>query len=226
MNMAKADIERTRINNKWPIAREGIPFSLIGLIITLILLYFRLFIPGIVFGVLTLFTLYFFRDPERSCKIDDSAILAPADGRILDVLKLNNDVSPLGEETIKISIFMSIFSVHVNRIPVRGKILDISYNKGKFFSANLDKASEQNENNRITLEMRDGRKLLFIQIAGLIARRIVCWINEQEHVKAGQRCGIIRFGSRLDIFLPSDTKVAVKPKNMVKAGETILGYLS
>lgn len=226
MNMTKANIERTRINNKWPIAKEGIPFSLIGIIITLILFYFRLFIPGIVFGVLTLFTLYFFRDPERSCEIDDNVILAPADGRILDVQKLNNNVSPLGEESIKISIFMSIFSVHVNRIPIHGKILDISYNKGKFFSANLDKASEQNENNRITLETNYGRKLLFVQIAGLVARRIVCWINEQDHVKTGQRCGLIRFGSRLDIYLPSDTKVAVKQKNMVKAGKTILGYLS
>jgi phosphatidylserine decarboxylase len=121
---------------------------------------------------------------------------------------------------------MSIFSVHVNRIPIHGKIVDISYNKGKFFSANLDKASEQNENNRITLETHGGRKLVFVQIAGLIARRIVCWINEQDHVKTGQRCGLIRFGSRLDVYLPSDTKVDVKPKNMVKAGETIVGYLS
>jgi phosphatidylserine decarboxylase len=121
---------------------------------------------------------------------------------------------------------MSIFNVHVNRIPTVGRILKIIYNPGKFFSANMDKASEQNENNRIILETSDGREIVFVQIAGLIARRIVCWIKEGAEVQAGQRFGLIRFGSRLDIYLPDDTKLLIQPKNKVKAGKTILGYLS
>ena len=121
---------------------------------------------------------------------------------------------------------MSLFSVHVNRIPIGGKILATLYNPGKFFSANLDKASEQNENNRITLQTGDGRRIVLVQIAGLIARRIVCWIKEGDHVRTGQRFGLIRFGSRLDLYLPDDTHITVQPFHKVKAGETILGYLS
>jgi phosphatidylserine decarboxylase len=121
---------------------------------------------------------------------------------------------------------MSLFSVHVNRIPIGGKILTILYNPGKFFSANLDKSSEQNENNRITLQTGDGRRIVLVQIAGLIARRIVCWIKEGDHVKKGQRFGLIRFGSRLDLYLPDDSHIIVQPFHKVKAGVTILGYLS
>ena len=127
---------------------------------------------------------------------------------------------------LKISIFMSVFDVHVNRIPVDGTVARISYHPGRFFAANLDKASRDNESNRVLLETPDGRRILVIQIAGLIARRIACWVEEADVVRAGQRFGLIRFGSRLEVFAPESTRTEVKVGHRVKAGQTILGYLA
>ena len=152
--------------------------------------------------------------------------MTPADGKVLDIKDLEDGNNPLGEPAVKLSIFMSIFNVHVNRVPVGGRISEISYHPGKFFSANRDKASELNEHNRVTVQTGDGRKIVFVQIAGLIARRIVCWIKEGDEVGAGQRFGLIRFGSRLDIYLPKDSRIIVQTRLKVKAGETILGYLT
>ena len=121
---------------------------------------------------------------------------------------------------------MSVFNVHVNRAPVGGAVRAIRYKPGKFFSANLDKASQYNENNSITIELPDLRKVVIIQIAGFIARRIACWVAEGDRVLAGQRFGLIRFGSRVEVYLPSDTQIAVQKNQKVKAGETVLGYLS
>ena len=121
---------------------------------------------------------------------------------------------------------MSVFNVHVNRIPIGGTIEKITYHPGKFFSANLDKASEQNENNQITLQTANSKKIAFIQIAGLIARRIACWVEKGDRVNAGQRFGLIRFGSRLEVYLPEDSKITVQVRQKVKAGETVIGYLS
>ena len=224
--MGASNLEGTRINNSLPVAREGLPFIFIGGFFTLLFLYFGLAILTVLTGVLSLFTMFFFRDPARENHVPEKSILTPADGKILEIQHLKDENNPLGEPAVKVSVFMSLFSVHVNRIPVGGKILEILYNPGRFFSANLNKASEQNENNRITLQTGDGRKIVFVQIAGLIARRIVCWINEGDHVRTGQRFGLIRFGSRLDLYLPDDTRVIVQPFHKVKAGETILGYLS
>ncbi len=224
--MPFAKREDTRINNRLPVAREGLPFITAWSAITGIFLYFGLLFLGIFAGVLSLFTIYFFRDPNRDNQVHEKTVLTPADGKILGIQHLKDSNNPLGKPAIKVSIFMSIFNVHVNRIPTVGRILKIIYNPGKFFSANMDKASEQNENNRIILETNDGREIVFVQIAGLIARRIVCWIKEGAEVQAGQRFGLIRFGSRLDIYLPDDTKLLIQPKNKVKAGKTILGYLS
>ena len=111
-------------------------------------------------------------------------------------------------------------------MPLTGSIKNIEYQPGKFFSANLDKASEHNENNRITLQTPDSRRIVIIQIAGLIARRIVCWIKEKDHVNAGQRFGLIRFGSRLEVYLPADSRIIARPRQKMKAGETVIGYLS
>ena len=224
--MPFAKREDTRINNRLPVAREGLPFITAWSAITCIFLYFGLLFLGIFAGVLSLFTIYFFRDPNRDNQVHEKTVLTPADGKILGIRHLKESNNPLGKPAIKVSIFMSIFNVHVNRIPTAGRILKIIYNPGKFFSANMDKASEQNENNRIILETNDGREIVFVQIAGLIARRIVCWIKEGIEVQAGQRFGLIRFGSRLDIYLPDDTKLLIQPKNKVKAGKTIIGYLS
>lgn len=218
--------ESKRINNRLPFAREGLPFIFIGSFFTLLFLYLGIVVLTVLMGVLSLFTMFFFRDPARETQVTDKSILTPADGKILEIQHLKDDNNPLGEPAVKVSVFMSLFSVHVNRIPMGGKILAILYHPGKFFSANLHKASEQNENNRITLQTGDGRRIVFVQIAGLIARRIVCWIKEGDHVRTGQRFGLIRFGSRLDLYLPDDTRIVVEPFHKVKAGETILGYLS
>lgn len=224
--MSSSNPEDKRIYNRLPFAREALPLICIGGLLTLILLYFDILLLAVFAFVLSLFTLFFFRDPARQGQVSEKSVLTPADGKIIEIRHLKDDKNPLGGPAVKVSVFMSLFNVHVNRIPTAGKILEISHSPGKFFSANLDKASEENENNRITLETGDGRKIVFVQIAGLIARRIVCWIKEGDHVRTGQRFGLIRFGSRLDVYLPDDTRLIVQPRYKVKAGMTILGYLS
>jgi phosphatidylserine decarboxylase len=192
---------------------------------TLLFLFLGLGSLATVAGALTLFVLYFFRDPERKGEVQEKAVLTPADGRVLGVWTLGSGENPLGMSAVKASVFMSLFNVHVNRIPARGRITKISYRPGTFFAANLDKASEKNEQNAVFLETHDGRKIVFVQIAGLIARRIACWVREGEEVQAGQRFGLIRFGSRVDVYLPEGSRVVVQPGHKVKAGKTILGYL-
>lgn len=223
--MDKEKIEKTRINNSFPVAREGIPFIVISAAVTIVLFYFRLFSPAIIMCLISLFITCFFRDPEREKKAEKNEVISPADGKIIDLRVLDNSDNPLGEPAIRISIFMSVFNVHVNRAPLSGKITGITYNPGKFVSANLDKASEENENNRITLETEDNKKIVFTQIAGLIARRIVCWIKVGDYVNVGQRIGLIRFGSRLDVFIPAASDTAVKAGQKVKAGVTAIGLL-
>ncbi|MFH1123694.1 MAG: phosphatidylserine decarboxylase family protein [Pseudomonadota bacterium] len=185
-----------------------------------------LIILGIVAAVLSLFTIYFFRDPSRRSPFDKDAVLTPADGRILSIVDLKQDDNPLGKPALRVSVFMTIFDVHVNRVPMSGRVSNVTYRPGKFFSANLDKASEQNESNAVTLETHEGHKIVFVQIAGLIARRIACWVREGDEVVAGQRFGLIRFGSRLDIYLPDHTRIIARSGQKVRAGETIVGYLS
>jgi len=192
---------------------------------TLLFLFLGLVSLTIVAGAFTLFVLYFFRDPDRKAEVQEKAVLTPADGRVLGAWTLGSGENPLGTRALKVSVFMSLFNVHVNRIPVGGRIAKITYRPGAFFSANLDKASEKNEQNAIFLETQGGRQIVFVQIAGLIARRIACWVREGEEVKAGQRFGLIRFGSRVDVYLPEGSRVAVRPGDNVKAGKTILGYL-
>jgi len=170
-------------------------------------------------------TIYFFRDPERSHVAPEEAILTPADGKVLSIERLNNGDNHVEGKAIKISIFMSIFNAHINRIPMRGRIAHLSYHPGKFFSANRDKASLYNERNIVTLETNDRKKIVFVQIAGLIARRIVCWVKKGDHVEAGQRFGLIRFGSRLELYLPPDSTLTVKKGEKVRAGQTVIGYL-
>lgn len=176
------------------------------------------------FSLLTLFVISFFRDPERSIPPGEKAVLSPADGKIIKV-------EPSWEEhllkgpTLKVSIFMSLFNVHVNRIPLTGHVIDISYQTGKFIRANLDKASAMNEQNALLMETPEGTRLLFVQIAGLIARRIVCWVKKGDAVERGCRFGMIRFGSRLDIYLPRNTQLQVRVGQKALAGQTILGHL-
>jgi phosphatidylserine decarboxylase len=222
----KSLIKKTRIENSWPIAREGLLFIILSGLASLLLFYLGLLPYAIPMSIICLFIIYFFRDPERNNNARIDAVLTPADGRILYVRNLNHGNNPLGEPAVMISVFMSLFNVHVNRVPASGRILGINYSPGRFFSANLDKASEQNEKNRITMETDMGPRIVFIQIAGLIARRIACWVKEKDHVMAGQRCGLIRFGSRLDIYIPYNSRIIIKSGDRVKAGETVIGYLS
>jgi phosphatidylserine decarboxylase len=175
--------------------------------------------------VLTLFIIYFFRDPDRPLIQDESAILTPADGRVLAIEDLQHGDKRYPEGAKKVSIFMSLFNAHINRIPIRGTIRGLSYHPGKFFSANRDKASVYNEHNIVTMETDNRTKIVFVQIAGYIARRISCWVNEGDHVEAGQRFGLIRFGSRLEVYVPPHCTIMVTKGQKVKAGHTIIGYL-
>ena len=217
--------ENKRINNTLPVAREGFPFILTGVVLTGLFFVLHLPLLGAVFCALTLFTVYFFRDPSRTPQVEEKAVLAPADGKLLGVTGLERSAGNPEGKVLKVSIFMSLFDVHVNRIPAAGKIAQVSYHPGKFLAANLDKASEQNERNTVTLETGEGRKVVFVQVAGLIARRIACWVKQGDEVRTGQRFGLIRFGSRVDLFLPADSRVVAVPGEKVRAGETIIGYL-
>ena len=219
-------MDQKRIHNKLPVAWEGIPFIIIGIGFTSILLIINWESLAIPLAVLTLLTIYFFRDPERTHVTNEKAVLTPADGKIISIDKLNNVDNHFKDKAIKISIFMSIFNAHINRIPIRGKIAQLSYHPGKFFSANRDKASLCNEHNIVTLETYNRKKIVFVQIAGLIARRISCWVSKGDYVETGQRFGLIRFGSRLEVYLPPDSTLIVEKGEKVKAGQTVIGYLS
>jgi len=223
--MPKSNLQKTRIENKLPVAREGLPFIIPGIIVTILLFYSEIYWIAIPLGIIVLFTVYFFRDPERASHAGEDAVLSPADGTVINISHLEDSNNIIGGPAWKISIFMSVFNVHVNRIPVKGRISGIKYNPGRFLSANLEKASEMNENNRVYLDVYNGQRIVFVQIAGLIARRIACWIKEGAQVNAGQRFGLIRFGSRVDIYLPADSRINTRLKERVKAGESIIGYL-
>ncbi len=175
--------------------------------------------------LMAIFTGSFFRNPERYPPFRDGTVVSPADGRILSVTQVAGPELSGMEESTKVSIFMSVFNVHVNRAPTAGRVLEIHYRPGKFFSANLDKASEENERNLVVMEDEQGHRLAFVQIAGLIARRIVCFVNPDDTVVKGERFGLIRFGSRVDLYLPTQTEIDISIGQHVKGGETIIGYL-
>jgi len=207
------------------IAQEGYPFIIFSLVITVLISFFGICWLIILMVALTLFIVWFFRNPERYFQDEEKLVISPADGKVVKI----DDVEITGTiagKYKKISIFMNVFNVHVNRVPYSGQIETINYHEGKFLSANLDKASVDNERNEVMIRTEDGRVLWAVQIAGLIARRIVCWLNVGTPVKKGERFGLIRFGSRVDIYLPEDSKISVKLGDKVKAGETPLGYLS
>jgi len=218
-------LEAKKIDNKLPIAREGIPFILIGIGLTCVFLILDLLVLAIPFAVLTSFVIFFFRDPERNLVNSEKAVLTPADGKIIAIERLTNGDNRFPDTAVKLSIFMSVFNAHINRIPVGGRISQLTYHPGKFFSANLDKASLHNENNMVLLETDNREKIVLVQVAGLIARRIVCWVKAGDYVKTGQRFGLIRFGSRLEVYLPPDSTITVRKGEKVKAGQTIIGYL-
>jgi len=173
---------------------------------------------------LTLFTTFFFRDPERQTPTGENMLVSPADGKIIGIDKIENDY--IGQPSVKISIFLSIFDVHINRIPVDGVIDHIKYNPGKFFAAFQEKSSDLNEQNEIRIITKNGHKLIVKQIAGLIARRIVCNIKKDESVSAGKRFGLIRFGSRTELIIPESSELKIMLGQHVYGGKTVIGYLT
>jgi phosphatidylserine decarboxylase len=209
-----------------PIHPEGYPF--IGGFALTSLILFWLWTPlGWLATLVTLWCAYFFRDPPRVTPVRDGIVVAPADGRVSQVA---NAVPPnelgLGDRPLpRVSIFMSVFDCHINRSPIAGRIERIVYRAGKFLSADLDKASEDNERNAFVIAMGDGRRIAVIQIAGLVARRIVPFAREGDAVGAGQRIGMIRFGSRVDVYLPEGTRALAAEGQTALAGETVLADL-
>ncbi len=206
-----------------PIAREGWPYILILLALGG-LLGLRWLWLGAVVASLGLFTVFFFRDPERVIPVGDGLVVSPADGKVVQVIPATAD-GPLGSGATQVSIFLSIFDVHVNRAPVAGRIEAVSYNKGDFLPAFNDKASLRNEQNCVTISGAAGR-VAFKQIAGLIARRIVFRKRQGDEVGRGERVGLIKFGSRVDVFLPAGTQLRVKVGDRVSGGSDVLGVLS
>ena len=171
----------------------------------------------------TILVVNFFRDPERTVPADPSAVVAPADGKIIFTGKVVEGRF-IRREALKISIFMNVFNVHVNRVPFSGEIASIHYEKGKFLAANLDRASWDNEHNAVVLRLANGEEIAFVQIAGLIARRIDCWVKPGDRVERGERFGMIRFGSRVDLYMPPTWRLVVATGQHVKAGESIVCY--
>lgn len=208
-----------------PVARQGAPIIALGLGLAVLLGWLGSRIGVSLAGLFSLFALAFFRDPERVAPNEKGIILAPADGRVLLVEEqVNGPV--VAERALKISIFMSVFNCHVNRIPLDGVIGSIDYRPGKFFAAHQSRASGQNEQNILRLNTDRGDPITVVQIAGLIARRIVCWVRPGDRVSAGDRLGLIQFGSRVDLYLPPDTRITLKRGDRTKAGLTVVGYLS
>jgi phosphatidylserine decarboxylase len=212
------------MNHNSIIVREGFPFIIPLGIFTLIFSFFGIIWVASIFFIATCFVAWFFRNPERQFADGAKAVISPADGEIIKIEKVMERDFLKGPAQ-KISVFMNVFDVHVNRMPYSGTVGAIEYNKGKFFSANLDKASELNERNTVLIKTDDGEKILTVQVAGLIARRIECWVKEGMHVRKGERFGLIRFGSRLEVFLPPDAIISAGVGDKVRAGETLIGWL-
>jgi phosphatidylserine decarboxylase len=206
------------------IARPGWPAIGALAFIAVLFALFEMAWPAAAFSGAALFVCFFFRDPQRPVPSGEGAVVSPADGRVIFAGTADGKHFYKGE-CVKVSVFMSVFNVHVNRIPHGGRVRKIWYFPGRFFSANLDKASEQNEHNAIFLETDQGHAICVVQIAGLIARRILCDISGGDLVKRGERFGMICFGSRLDMYLPPDFSLSVKKGDRVKAASSIIGHL-
>lgn len=208
----------------FPIAKPGYRYIIAAVFVTVILSLTG--IPALTLLALatTAFICWFFRDPDRPIPVEDGAVVSPADGKVIVVGPVENSLRGK-EPSVKISIFMSVFNVHVNRAPCSGTVDKILYYPGTFFSADLDKASEKNERNALYIQTDGGEKICVVQVAGLVARRIICDVAEGDTVEQGQRFGMICFGSRLDLYLPVNAKAAVKIGDKVQAGTSILAYM-
>lgn len=205
-----------------PIHKQGYPFIAIFFVMSLLL--GLLWEPLMWLGfVLTAWCAYFFRDPQRLTPLDDDLVISPADGRVSSITKVTppEELGLGSEPMLRISVFMNVFNCHVNRAPMRGRVARIAYRKGQFVNAELDKASHDNERNGLVIDTANG-EIGVVQIAGLVARRIVCWTSHGASLQAGERFGLIRFGSRLDVFLPAGAQARVSLGQTAIAGETVL----
>jgi phosphatidylserine decarboxylase len=209
-----------------PMHPEGWKFVPVFAAVTLVL--FLIWEPlGWIGVILTIWCYYFFRDPKRSVPQNAGLLVSPADG-VVSLIERAVPPEGLGlgpEALVRVSVFMSVFNCHVNRAPIAGKVTAVVYRPGKFFNASLDKASEENERNSLAIELPDGRKIAVVQIAGLVARRILCWTKPGDNLATGERFGLIRFGSRLDVYLPDGVEPQVALGQTMVAGETVIALI-
>jgi len=206
------------------IAREGWPFLAAAVVASLLATFFGGWLWALPLWLISVFVLQFFRDPARQAPQGDKLVIAPADGRIVAVERTLD--AYLNREALKVSVFMNVFNVHSNRSPVNGIVTGVKYFPGKFINADLDKASSENERNAVMLKTADGQELSSVQVAGLIARRILCYVKPGDSLHPGQRYGFIRFGSRVDVYLPLSASVRICLGDRVRAGETVLAELA
>ncbi|MDE9451973.1 phosphatidylserine decarboxylase [Aliiroseovarius sp. Z3] len=210
-----------------PMHPEGIRFVAIFAIVTAILFLISSFLGWIGVG-LTIWCYYFFRDPERVTPDRPGLIVSPADGvvSLIESAVPPEELGMANTPLTRVSVFMSVFNCHVNRTPIAGDVTAVAYRPGKFFNASLDKASADNERNSLCIRMQDGRDLAVVQIAGLVARRIVCFVKPGAQMRTGERFGLIRFGSRLDVYLPDGVAPLVSIGQTMVAGETVIAELN
>lgn len=233
--MSKSELSnRGDGQTKWafpPVHPEGRKFALIAAVITALLFIFTWPPLGWIMVGITIWVLAFFRDPKRTTPKDDKYIVAPADGLVTLIMRVPPPPELAGVEGLndtemtRVSIFMSVFDVHINRTPIAGSVKRVAYIPGKFLNADLDKASEENERQHFLVERSDGVRVGFTQIAGLVARRIMTFVKEGDSVGVGQRVGLIRFGSRVDVYLPAGTGSKIVKGQRCVAGETIIAEI-
>lgn len=208
-----------------PVAGEGYPFIGFSVFATVVFALLGYDIITFCAMLFTAFVLYFFRDPSRIIPAAPDALVSPADGKVIVVEKIFDDRF-VNEQVYKVSIFMNIFNVHVNRTPFPGTVTAVTYSPGRFYSADTERGALENEFCAVTMSTDADQRFAVVQVAGLIARRIVCWVEQGDCLSRGQRFGLIRFGSRVDLYLPLKTQLEISTGQKVKAGETVLGYLS
>ncbi len=222
--MENSDTLNINLPKQYYITQEGFPFIGIAVFVALFFAIFNMWFFFVFFMGVAAFICFFFRNPNRKIPIDSDVVVSPADGRVI-FAGLADDNRHLNRRVQKVCVFMSALNVHVNRMPVSGIVNKVWYNPGKFHLAHVDKAALDNEQNGVFITDEKGRDILFVQIAGWFARRIVCYLEKGVRVNRGDRFGLIRFGSRVDIYLPEDTKLEVKAGDKVSAGSSIIARL-
>ncbi len=205
------------------IAREGLPFVAVTLIVAIGVHAFAGWAWAVPLWLVALFVIQFFREPHREIQSIEGGIVSPADGKVVSVSRMTNPYDQ--QPCVRIAIFLNVFNVHSNRIPVAGVITKREYHSGKFFNAAIDKASAENERNLIVIQTEDSQNVTCVQIAGLIARRILCYVGEGDTVLRGHRYGFIRFGSRVELFVPENCQISVGVGDKVKGGSDLIGIL-